>query len=171
MHSPLLNQHLGLDQRVECLAGQQLVAELAVEAFHVAVPPGTAQLDVGRFSGERGDPRLDRRGNEFRPIVRADGRWCAAGDEQIRQHVDHLGRAQLAPHPDRQALAAELIDDVEGAELAALACAILDEVVGPDMVGSILAAAAGRSRRSATGAHASAYPSAGGRLGVGLLPP
>jgi hypothetical protein len=35
--APLLDQHLGFPDRVEHLAVQQLVAQLAVEAFHVAV--------------------------------------------------------------------------------------------------------------------------------------
>ena len=135
--APLLDQHTGLGQRVERLARQQLVAELAVEALHIPVLPGAAWFDVCRLGAEPGDPRLDGRGHELRPVVGADVRRRATADKQVGQHVDHLGRAQPALHPDRQALAAELVDHVEGAELAALACAILDEVVGPDMVGPI----------------------------------
>ena len=41
---------------------------------------------------------------------------------------------ELARHPDRQALAGELVDDVEHPELASVVGAVLDEVVGPDMV-------------------------------------
>ena len=37
---PLLDQHFGLLQRVEDLAVEQLVPELAVEALVVAVLPG-----------------------------------------------------------------------------------------------------------------------------------
>ena len=36
--------------------------------------------------------------------------------------------------PDRQAFAGELVDDVEHAELPSVVGAVLDEVVGPDVV-------------------------------------
>ena len=61
----------------------------------------------------------------------------AAQDEEVRQDVDDVGRLQLPVDPDRQALAGELVDDVEHAELPAVVGAVLDEVVGPDMVGAL----------------------------------
>ena len=70
-HKP---QDLGLGQRVERLARQQLVAELAVEALHGAVFPRTARLDIRRLGTERGDPRLDRRRDELRPVARVADR-------------------------------------------------------------------------------------------------
>ena len=57
-----------------------------------------------------------------------------AQDEQVREHVDDVDRAQLPVHPDRQALAGELVDDVGHAVLPSVVGAALDEVVGPDMV-------------------------------------
>ena len=59
----------------------------------------------------------------------------AAQDEQVREHVDDVDRAQLAAHTNCQALAGELVDDVEHAVLASVVRAVLDEVVGPDVVG------------------------------------
>ncbi len=58
----------------------------------------------------------------------------AAQDEQVREHVDDVDRAKFPVHPDRQALAGELVDDVEHAVLASVVRAVLDEVVGPDVV-------------------------------------
>ena len=58
----------------------------------------------------------------------------AAQDEQVREHVDDVDRAQLPLHPDGQALAGELVDDVEHPVLAPVMRAVLDEVVGPDVV-------------------------------------
>ena len=40
----------------------------------------------------------------------------------------------LRPTPDRQALARELVDHIEHAELPPVTGAILDKIVGPDMV-------------------------------------
>jgi hypothetical protein len=43
---PALDHDLGFGQRVEDLAIEQLVAELAVEAFTVTVLPSTAKLSI-----------------------------------------------------------------------------------------------------------------------------
>src|SRR3712207_9537330 len=56
VQAPLLDQHLGLSERAEHLAVQQLVPELAVEALHAAVLPGAAGLDGG---GDRKSTRLN----------------------------------------------------------------------------------------------------------------
>jgi hypothetical protein len=58
----------------------------------------------------------------------------AAQDEQVGQDVDHVGGLELARDPDRQALVGELVDEVEHAVLPAVVGAVLDEVVGPDVV-------------------------------------
>ena len=58
----------------------------------------------------------------------------AGQDEQVGQDIDHIDRLQLAADPDGQALMGELIDDVEGAELAAIVGPLLDEVIGPDVI-------------------------------------
>ena len=63
----------------------------------------------------------------------------AARDERIRQDIDHVDRLELAGDPDRQAFMGELVDDVEHAEPASLVGAILDKVVGPDVVGMLRA--------------------------------
>ena len=44
MTSPLLDRHLGLLERVEDFAVEQLVSELAIEALVEAVLPGAAGL-------------------------------------------------------------------------------------------------------------------------------
>ena len=48
--------------------------------------------------------------------------------------VDHVCRPQPSTDSDRQALARELVDHIEPAELSPLMGAVLDEVVGPHVV-------------------------------------
>lgn len=60
-----------------------------------------------------------------------------AQDEQVRQNVDDVSRIEFAVNADRQAFPGELIDDVEHAELPAIVRPVLDEVIGPDMVGML----------------------------------
>ncbi len=61
----------------------------------------------------------------------------AAQDEQIGQDVDHVDRLELAIDADRQAFVRELVDHVEHAVFPAIMGAVLDEVVGPDVVGML----------------------------------
>ena len=63
--------------------------------------------------------------------------WDAAQDEEVRQDVDDVRGFQSSVDPDRQALSGELVNDVQHAELPAVVGTILDEVVGPDMVGPL----------------------------------
>ncbi len=57
----------------------------------------------------------------------------AAGCERVFE--DRRQMTPVAPDPDAQALAGELIDHVQHAQLAPVPGPVLDEVVGPDVVG------------------------------------
>lgn len=61
----------------------------------------------------------------------------AAQNEEIGQDVDDVGGVELAIDADRQRLMRELVDHVEHAILPSLMGSVLDEVVGPDMVGPL----------------------------------
>ena len=58
----------------------------------------------------------------------------AAQDEQVRERVDDVDGFEPARHPDGQAFVGELVDDVEHADPAPVVGAVLDEVVGPDVI-------------------------------------
>ena len=73
-------------------------------------------------------------GDELRAIVGTDVSRDAAQDEQVGQHVDNVDRGELAPNPDRQALAGELVQDVEHAEGPAVIRPVMHEVIGPDVI-------------------------------------
>jgi len=60
-----------------------------------------------------------------------------AQDKQVGKRVDDIDGLELAAHPDGEALAGELVDDVEHAILPPVVGAIFDEVVGPDVVGML----------------------------------
>ena len=117
MASPALDDDLGLLQRVKDFTIEQFITELRVEAFTVAVLPRTAWLDVGGLGSNGCNPLADGLGDELRAIVGTDVPRDAAQDEQVGQHVDHIGGLELPVHPDRQAFAGELVDDVEHAIL------------------------------------------------------
>src|SRR5271169_5746130 len=69
VHSPLFDHHLGLLQRIEDLAIQAFISQLAVEAFTVPVLPGTARFDVQRLRAHRRQPLPQSFRNKLWPIV------------------------------------------------------------------------------------------------------
>src|SRR6266481_3484043 len=62
-----------------------------------------------------------------------------------RQIVDHVDRLELAGDTDRQAFMGELVEHVEHPILASVMGAVLDEVVGPDMIALLRAQPNARS--------------------------
>ena len=54
--APFLHQHLSFLEPAEHLAVQQLIAQLAVEGFDVAVFPRARVLNVGRLGANADDP-------------------------------------------------------------------------------------------------------------------
>lgn len=60
--------------------------------------------------------------------------WNAALDHQLSKHVENILIIQTSLHLDRQAFTGELIDDREHAELAIIACPVLNEVISPDVI-------------------------------------
>src|SRR6516165_2372354 len=122
---------LGLAESVEDFAVEQLVAQAGVEALDVAVLPGAAPLDVSGLGTDNPDPFLYCLGEELRSVVGPDVSGNALQDEEVGQNVDHL---ELAGDTDRQAFMGELVEHVEHPVLASLVGAVLDKVVGPDMI-------------------------------------
>ena len=143
--SPALDDDLGFAQTVEDLAVEQLIAKASVEAFDVAVLPRTASLDVSGLGADSCDPFLHGLGDELRSVVGADVTGDATQDEEVGQNVDHIDRFELAGDTDRQAFMGELVEHVEHPILASVMGAVLDEVIGPDMIALLRAQPNARS--------------------------
>src|SRR5437867_8448904 len=142
---PALDDDSGLSERVEDFAVEQLVAKTRVEALDVAVFPRTAPLDVSGLGAGHRDPFLHGLGHEFRSVVGADVSGNAPQDEEVGQNVDHIDRLELAGDMDRQAFMAELVEHVEYPIPASVMGAVLDKVVGPDMIAVLRPQADARS--------------------------
>jgi hypothetical protein len=93
--------------------------------------------DVGGLCSDRTDPLLYCLSEEFRAVVGTDVLWNATQDEQIGQDVDDVDRFETARHANGEAFVGELVDDVEQADFAPVMGALLEKVVGPDVVGPL----------------------------------
>ena len=133
--SPLFDDHLGLLQAVEDLAVEQLVPEACIEALDVAVLPWRARLDERCLGPDRGDPPTYGFSDELGAIIRPDVGGWSTHDEEIGEHVDDVDRGELATDAYRQALAGVLVQDVQRPEHPSIVCPVMNEVVGPDVVG------------------------------------
>src|SRR6188472_1907983 len=132
--SPALDDDLRFTQRIEDLAIEEFIAQAGIEAFDEAVLPGTARCNIGGPCADGSDPVLHGLGDELGSIVGTDVPGNTAQDEEVRQCVDDVDGFEPAGHPDRKALMGELVNDVEHADPAPIVGAVLDEVVGPDVI-------------------------------------
>jgi hypothetical protein len=55
-------------------------------------------------------------------------------DDEVRQNVDHVDGLKLAGDADHQAFVGKLVEHVEHPIPASIMGAVLDKVVGPDMI-------------------------------------
>ena len=131
---PAFDDDLSLAQRVEDFAIEQFIAQACVEALDVSVLPGAAWRNVGGLGTNGCDPFLHSLGNELRAIIGSDVARHTAQDEEIGQHIDHIDGLKFAGDPDRQAFMGKLVDHIEHSILPSIVGAILDKVVGPDMI-------------------------------------
>src|SRR3974377_1715277 len=131
---PALDNDLGLSQRVEDFSIEQFITTACVEALDVTLFPGATWCDVGGLYADRCDPFLHRLGYKFRPIVGPYVTRHATQDEEIGQHIDYVDGLELAGDPDRQAFVGKLVDHIEHSIFPSVMGAILDKVVGPDVI-------------------------------------
>src|SRR6476660_8948546 len=134
MAPPAFDDDLSFSEGVEDLAIEQLIAEAGVEALDVAVLPRTALLDVSGLGADSCDPFLHGLGDELRSVVGADVTGDATQDEEVGQNVDDIDCFELAGDTGRQAFVGKLVNDIEHPISASIVGAVLDKIVGPDVI-------------------------------------
>ena len=132
--SPSSDEHCCLLQSVEDFAVQQLVAELAVERFVVAVLPGAAWFDVERLHADPAKPIPNGMGRELRTIVGTNVVGWAVFDKQCGNALQDVIGFQLSIDLDGQTPPGKFVDYGQHAESPTVMGSVHDEVVGPDMV-------------------------------------
>jgi len=135
--APLLDENPGFLETAEDFAVQQLVPQLAVEAFAIAVLPRAAGLDVEGFGTHARQPAPHDPGGHLRPVVGSD----VFGNAPNQHHVCHGFQNTQAVDPpgdsDSQAFPGELVDQRHQPYLATIMGLGLHKVIGPDMVATL----------------------------------
>jgi len=143
--APAFDDDPGFGEGEKDFAVEEFATQSRIEAFDEAILPRAAWRDIGGPGADRGNPFPDGSGDELGSIVRANMLRRATQDEQVGQDIDDIGGVQLAIDSDRQRLVRELVDHVQHAILPSVMGSILDEVVGPDVVGPLGAKTDARS--------------------------
>ena len=131
---PSFNQYLRLRQRVEDLAVEQLVSQLAIKRFDVAVLPRAARLDIQRLYAKFVQPGSNGRGRKLRAVIAADVLWNTSRHEQPRQPFQYILRVQASCRINRQALTRVFIQNREHPNHPAVMRPSLNEVIRPHMI-------------------------------------
>ena len=123
--APVREEHSRFAERVYQLAVQALLPEAAIEALCVPVLPRASGVDVEGLDPVFFEPSIDRLGDELGAVARArafGGSMLAYRLLQQGQHVASLDGV------DAVALPGELVDQIEGSELAPSLGLVADEV-------------------------------------------
>ena len=119
-------------RRKDFVAGLEKVQDALGELNDIAVHEGLSEQLVNAQDAS-GKQREGRAKKAF-AAGRLSGREEARMASVLGQNVDHIDRLELAGDTDRQTFVGKLVEHVEHPVLASLVGAILDEVIGPDMI-------------------------------------
>src|SRR5438034_236915 len=136
---PVFDHSLGLLQCVKDFTVEQFIAQLAIEAFAIAILPRASWLDVSGLGSDGSNPLSKSDGDKLRAVIGTNVCGNAARYEQIAERLDHIGCLQFPRDTYRQALSTELVDDAQHPECLSIMGTVRDEVIGPDMVGALRA--------------------------------
>ncbi len=121
--SQLLDQDFGFLQCVEDLRIQELITELAVEAFAVPILPWTAGLDLEWLHIQ-----------PIEPVPYGLGHNSGPWTEKLGEKPQHVVAIQPSRHQDCQTFATELVAHDQHLKRAFVMSALLDEVISPDVM-------------------------------------
>ena len=118
----------------EDFSAEESADESTVEAFDVAVFPGSTGRDKPSLNIEVSQVAPDRISDELRPIVAPDkGRGSTLTDQPI-QHFDNIGRRNRSVDFESDALTGVLVNDRHPLEPPAIGGRVEEEVVAPYVV-------------------------------------
>ena len=114
--APVLEHVAHLVHAVEDVAVEHLGSYRAVEAFDQRVLCRLTRLDEAQLDQVLLCPLRERMTDQLGAVVEPQALWFATKFDQLIKRANHTAGRQAGVDLDPQRLAAEVIDDVEGAE-------------------------------------------------------
>lgn len=127
---PVLDERVSLEEGVEDLAVEELVAKASLEGFDPGLVPGLIPVDEGCPGSAKATPVSDGVRDELRTVVEAYvDRKALLADDLVDRGEDVV-RVDRAIHADDEALARLFVDDVQKLERPPIA-GLVEVEAGP----------------------------------------
>src|ERR1700694_2579846 len=124
--APGLDGYPGLGEAQEDMLVKALVAQTAIERFNERILDWLAGRDVVPVEPPDG-PAQHRHAGHLAAVIADDHSWASAFRHQTLQFAHHAHATDRGIDHRGQAFAAEVIDDAQDAEAAAIAERVRDE--------------------------------------------
>jgi len=128
---PLFDDLAGVGQAPKPVDIEAFVAELAIEALQVAVLHRPPRLDEIQLDVVFVGPDVERLPGELGAVIQRDPLGGAVPEEELLQQPHYPLAGQRRVDVDREALARDDIEHIEGAEAASVAEHVVHEVHRP----------------------------------------
>ena len=132
---PAFGQDPGLSEAGADFAIEVFAAKCGVETLAEGILPGAAGVDVVGSHLHPSQPRLDGPGDELGAVVGAEEGGRAVVGEDGLEHGEHVDVLEAAPYLEGEAAPVVLVGEYEVAQFAPVPRGVLDEVIGPHVVG------------------------------------
>ena len=106
---PAFDEHFGFPTRLEDLAIEQFVSQLAVETLDIAIFPRTSRFDEQRLDTHPSEPFSDRPGRTLRSVIGPEVLRCPMMNEKRGQPMQDVIRSQPPFDIDGQTFPSVLI--------------------------------------------------------------
>lgn len=135
VNAPRLDRAPRIKERGKDIVVEAFVAKFAIEALDECVLGRLSRRDVMQFYASRRCPRKHHEACQLGAVVHHQTFWVLAafGGDSI-EHACNARTADRSIDLDREGLAREVVDDVEGADPTAILKRIVHEVERPSFV-------------------------------------
>ena len=131
---PVVKDDLCVPDGEEDLPIQAFHSQPRVEAFRESVLPGFTRFDVPGLDVLAGQPQGQVMGDKFRSVVAPYKRWWAVQGHEFLQSLPYLLSCEAVVCTQSQTATSELVFDGQDADGRAILQALMDEIVGPNLV-------------------------------------
>ena len=132
---PFLDDGPGVRDAVEPVLVEAFVAQLAVEALHVAVLLRLARLDEGVLHAVHVAPAIQGQTRELGPVVGVDPPGPASEIDKVVEDPGYAMAGYRAVDLDPKAFLGVVVHDREHPHSEALPCGVVHEVQAPSLIG------------------------------------
>jgi len=131
---PAFHEHLHLPECIKQFPIQQFIPEFPIKTLNIPVLPRTTWGDEERLYTDPAEPRSDRGGRKFWPIIRPNMLWHSPLDKELVQPIEHVVGSQPSFDVDDQTFLRVFVRNGEELHRSPIFGPCRHEVVRPHMI-------------------------------------